>query len=293
MTDAPISAIVASYNARGTIAACLDSLRKQTSAGILEIIVVDSSEDGTAEIVSRGFPEVRLFTSADRKYPGDARNIGVSHAKGEILAFIDTDCVASPTWAEEIVRAHGGSDAVIGGTIDNANPESAVGWAAYLCEFSQWMPNTPAGPAAEIPTCVLSVKRWVFDAYGPFLEGTLSADSAFNWRLEEGGVRRLLVPSVRISHRNIDRLGVFLRKQIRHGRFFASVRVSEKCFSRWRRLVYLLGTPLLPFVLGGRIAGRVMTRRTYVREFLGAAPLVFLGVCFWSWGELLGYAAKR
>jgi glycosyltransferase involved in cell wall biosynthesis len=293
MTDAPISAIVASYNARETIAACLDSLRKQTSAGILEIIVVDSSEDGTAGIVSREFPEVRLFTSAGRKYPGDARNIGVSHAKGEILAFIDADCVASPDWAREIVRAHGGSDAVIGGTIDNANPESAAGWAAYFCEFSQWMPGTPGGPVGEIPTCVLSVKRWVFDQYGPFLEGTYSGDTAFNWRLAEGGVRRLLVPSIRISHRNIDRLGDFLRKQIWHGRFFASVRTREKRFSRGKRLAHILGTPLLPFVLGGRVAGRVMASGTYVRPFLGAAPLVFLGLCFWSWGELLGYATKH
>jgi glycosyltransferase involved in cell wall biosynthesis len=293
MTGAPISAIVASYNAGETIAACLDSLQNQRQEGILEIIVVDSSEDGTAEIVSRRFPEIRLFVCKGRKYPGDARNIAVSHAKGEILAFIDTDCVASPTWAREIVRAHGGPDPVIGGTIDNANPESTVGWAAYLCEFSQWMPNTPGGPAVELPACVLSVKRRVFDAYGPFLEGILSADSAFNWRLAEGGVRRLLVPSIRISHRNIERLGVFLRKQVRHGRFFASVRVSEKRFSRGRRLVHLLGTPLLPFVLSGRIAWRVVARRTYVREFLGAAPLIFLGTCFWSWGEMLGYAWKR
>ena len=289
MSRPRLSVIIPVYNARDTIEGCLGSLEGQLDEGRDEIIVVDSSSDGTAGVVTRRFPRVRLFTFPERKYPGDARNFAIAQARGEILAFIDADCVAAPDWAEQIVAAHEGGDPVIGGILDIANPESRVSWAQYFCEFSQWMAGTPGGETSEIPTACLSLKRWVFDKYGPFLEGVLCADTAFSWRLVEGGIRLPIVPSIRISHVNIDRLGLLVRKQIIHGGFFARVRAAERGFSPTRRLIYAAGSPVLPLLLTYRIVRRVLSRRTYVRELVGALPLVLLGCTFWSLGEMLGY----
>jgi GT2 family glycosyltransferase len=47
-----------------------------------EVIVVDSSEHGTAKLVAVKFPEVTLLTRAERLYPGGARNLGVERAAG-------------------------------------------------------------------------------------------------------------------------------------------------------------------------------------------------------------------
>ncbi len=167
-----ISVIIASYNSSRTIEKCLRSLQRQTNQEDFEVIVVDSSEDGTAGIVAHQFPEVRLYTFSDRRFPGDARNFGVSMAKGDILAFTDADCVVDQNWIKEIAEAHQAPYPVIGGAIDNANPDSNVGWAYYFCEFSQWMPGFPKCEMAEIPTCCLSLKRWAFDTCGPFEKGT-------------------------------------------------------------------------------------------------------------------------
>ena len=82
-----ISVIVASYNSKGTIEGCLRSLENQSHYGEIEIIVVDSSTDGTAEFVEEKFPKVRLFKFRERKYCGDARNIGISEAKGTYLQY--------------------------------------------------------------------------------------------------------------------------------------------------------------------------------------------------------------
>lgn len=286
-----ISVVIPSYNARTTIARCLQSLRDQTYKGNFEVIVVDSSTDGTADVIAKAFPEVQLCRSARRLFPGDARNLGIARSTGDILAFLDADCMASPNWLEEIARAHRTSYAAIGGVTDNGNPESYVGWASYFCKFSQWMPQPAPRQMVEIPTTCLSVKRWAYDAYGPFLEGIYCSDTAFHWKLGQGGHAPWLFPSIRVTHVNRDRLVKFLTNEPRHGRYFAQVRTAERHWSTPRRLAFAVLTPLLPLVLFARTAARVFRFRTYRGRFLLASPLVFVGHAAWCYGELRGYLA--
>lgn len=283
-----VSVIVASFNAIDTINGCLSALADQECDEPFEVVVIDSSSDGTAD-VARRFAGVALHTFADRKFPGEARNLGAARSEGEILAFTDADCVPDPRWVREILEAHRRSDPVIGGTIDNANPESRVGWAYFFCELNQWMPGTPAGYMDDIPTGNLSVKRWAFDRYGPFLEGTYSSDTAFNWRIAEDGHRPLFVPGMRVSHVNVTDLADYLRRKVFHGRCFARVRVAERRFSLARRLAYAAVSLGLPILLSARAIRNVLGRGAYRREFARSFPLVFLGLGAWSWGELLGY----
>jgi GT2 family glycosyltransferase len=141
----------------------------------------------------------------------------------------------------------------------------------------------------EIPTGCLSVKRWAFDAYGPFLEGTYSSDTAFHWRAARDGHKPVLVPAIRVAHTNVTHLPAYLRRKVYHGRCFAGLRVAEQRFSAARRLAYILISFGLPFLLSYRCARNVLARRTYRRQFALAFPLVFLGLVAWSWGELRGY----
>ena len=285
-----LSVIIASYNSRRTIEKCLHSLESQSNQEAFEVIVIDSSNDGTSHLMAQRFPRVRLFTSSERKFPGDARNIGASHASGEILAFTDADCFVDRDWVSQILQAHAGTQhPLIGGVVDNGNPENYIGWAYYFCEFSQWMPQITPCYMVEIPTTCLSVKRWAFDRYGPFLEKTYCSDTAFNWKLGKEGYNPLFVPSIRVSHINITSLGDFLRRKVFHGKCFARVRMTEQEFSNLKRLSYLLLCPLLPFLLLCRIASRVFHRGMYVKPFVLSWPLVFLGLVGWSWGELRGY----
>ncbi|HMF12785.1 MAG TPA: glycosyltransferase, partial [Gemmataceae bacterium] len=223
-----VTVIIPSYNSRETIAECLRSLQNQAEAGVFEIIVVDSSTDGTAELIARQFPEVRLYTFSERKFPGDARNFGIAKARGDVFALTDADCRVTPHWIREIVAAHERPDPVIGGAVANGNPQSYAGWAYYLCEFSQWLPGTPSRTMTEIPTCCLSVKRWAFDRHGPFLEGTYCSDSAFQWKVAEAGHRPVFLPAVQVWHTNVSRLGKFLIHEMFHGEAFARVRVVER-----------------------------------------------------------------
>jgi len=96
-----ISVVIPAYNEEQNIAACLESLERQTiPRDQYEIIVVDGgSKDRTREIAARYADLVFIQTS---KKVGGARNDGAMKAEGEIIATTDADCIIPPDWLEVI-----------------------------------------------------------------------------------------------------------------------------------------------------------------------------------------------
>lgn len=295
MEDAPrsLSIIVVAYQSAATIERCLEALVPQCRDGV-EVLVVDSGTDATSAIVERSFPQVRLVRLATRHAPGAARNVGIAAAHGELIGFVDSDCIAAPDWAERVLAAHRApSPPVIGGVIDLAPPRTTLGTALYLCEFNQWLPGAPPGPMRDIPTCCFSLKRGAVERHGAFRAEGYSSDTAFNWKLARAGEPPLLDPSIRVAQMMEPAFGAFVRKQLMHGRAFARMRVEEERFSTARRLAFAALSPALPVVLGLRLARRVRERGQGGLPVARSAPLVFLGLCLWSAGELAGYLRPR
>ena len=86
-----VSVVCPAYNAADRIERTLAGARAQTYRAIVEVIVVDDgSQDGTAEVVRRCCPEVRLIVQQNT---GSciARNNGVEAAGGEYVALLDDD----------------------------------------------------------------------------------------------------------------------------------------------------------------------------------------------------------
>ncbi|MCG8604526.1 glycosyltransferase, partial [bacterium] len=138
IADAPIdvSVIIASYNSQRTILKALSALALQRTGNNYEIIVVDSSNDGTPEVVKRSFPEVRLIRLPRQTYPGSGRNLGVKHARGRYVAFTDADCVPEPDWIDNIVKTFTEVNAdAVGGCLINGYPNSLPAWVSHLIEF--------------------------------------------------------------------------------------------------------------------------------------------------------------
>jgi len=288
MKPISVSVIVPSFNSQNVISECLRSLEQQTCPNY-EIIVVDSSQDNTSQIIRTCFPRISLYSFPERKYPGEARNIGVSKASGQILAFTASDCIVDRNWIESIIEAHKDPSLLIGGVIDNGNPGSYVGWGHYFSEFSQWMPRTAQGFLEEIPGGCLSIKRWAFEKYGPFPEGTYSEDTVLNWKLGESRRKPLFVPAIRIQHINQTNIFRLLKKQTKHGRCFATVRALEQNISVMRGMLFALFSPFLPFLLFYRIGKRIISNKIYLLEFILSSPVTFLSLMSWSLGEFYGY----
>ena len=284
-----LSVIIASYNAESTIKACLQSLYHQGEGHSCEIIVVDSSSDKTPEIVATYFPHVRLFHFGERKYCGEARNVGISKSKADIVAFIDADCKADKNWIQEILKAHQSQIKAFGGPIDMANPNSYVGWAAYFCEFSQWIPGTPPGWMDDIAGANMSYKKALFRDHGSYIKGTYCSDTHFHWRLAQEGTLLRFVPSIVVSHHNIDKLDRFIKHEFFHGRCFARVRSQSKHLSVWKKFLYASLAPLISFRIMAKIAENNLRNRIYLNQFIKSLPLLKLGILCWSIGEAFGY----
>ncbi len=288
-----LSVVIASYNAEQTIQGCLSSLQSQETDEVFEIIVVDSSTDRTAELVEEEHPEARLYHFPDRKFCGDARNVGLSVARGDIIALTDADCTAPRTWVNQILEAHRSPQLAIGGAIANAEPSGMVSWAAYFCEFSRWMPGSEPRWLDDIAGANMSYKKKAFDTYGSFIEGTYCSDSDFHWRLGRDGHRLWFVPQIVVSHHSIVRLREYVPHEFEHGSCFARVRMEAERFSRSRRLAYVVLSPLIPLWILAKVARNNLRNSIYLSNFVRALPLVVLGVVAWSAGELVGYAGGR
>jgi glycosyltransferase involved in cell wall biosynthesis len=95
------SVIIPTYNRLPLLKRALDSVSCQTFTDYEVIVVDDGSGDGTAAWLSEVAPKVQLITQQNAG-PGAARNKGAEHARGEYLAFLDSDDLWFP-WTLETV----------------------------------------------------------------------------------------------------------------------------------------------------------------------------------------------
>jgi GT2 family glycosyltransferase len=291
MTTAPheLSIVIASYNARSTIAACLSSLAAQTTTAAHEVVVVDSSTDGTDALVARQFPEVRLIHENRRLYPGDARNLGIAKSRGRIIAFMDADCTVAPDWADKLLAVHRAGHDLVASAVDNGSRGSAIAWTYYLCEFNLWLPARGPRTIPEAAGCCLSFAREIFDRYGPFVEGTYCSDTVFHWKLQADGHAVHFAPEMCVAHHHSDTLGSMLRHVFGHRRAFARVSCRSRRLSRLQRLACLLFEPLTPPLLMGAVGLRLRRCPRYLPVFAAVSPLLFLAFAARALGESAGY----
>ena len=91
------SVIVPACNEEKRIAECLQSLLCQETGKSFEVILADDgSADSTIEIAKSLGKNVRILKQRHRG-PAAARNLGARNAKGDVLVFVDADCVAEKT----------------------------------------------------------------------------------------------------------------------------------------------------------------------------------------------------
>jgi glycosyltransferase involved in cell wall biosynthesis len=91
MASSPlVSVVVPAYNSARYVARALQSILGQTYAPLEIIVVDDGSTDDTAGVLAPYRDRIRYFRQANRG-PSAARNTGIRHARGELIAFLDAD----------------------------------------------------------------------------------------------------------------------------------------------------------------------------------------------------------
>jgi len=285
-----ISIIVASHNAHGNVVRCLEAIERSASRRKAEVIVVDGANDGTDEIIHRQYPNVTLVRSGKDRLIPHLWETGINCSQGDVVALTTGHFVPAKNWIDEILTAHEGPYAGVGGAIENDPQGGLVSWAIYFCRYSPYILPFIAHDVNDFAADNGSYKREALDACRPgrrngFWETFIHGD------LRRTGARLLLSPDIVVYHGQSFTILEFICQRFRHGRQFGSERAQSISVSR--RVALLLMSPLIPVILLWRITRRVMIRKRLLRKYVSAFPLLILFLLSWSLGELTGYAWRE
>lgn len=114
MSDPQISAIICTHNREEYLGSAIDSLLEQDFYSY-EVIVVDNAcNDRTREIVAERLSNPRLnYVYEPILGLSVARNTGAKEALAPLLAYIDDDAVASPSWLKAIYNAFSNNEKLV------------------------------------------------------------------------------------------------------------------------------------------------------------------------------------
>jgi glycosyltransferase involved in cell wall biosynthesis len=236
-----VSVVIPAYNAEATLRECLKALGTQSlSRARYEVIVVDDgSQDGTAEI-ARQFVGVRL----ERQRNGgaaSARNCGWRGARGEWIAFIDSDCVPSRGWLAALlnaVRSRGEDErsafGAAGKTLGLESSTEAARFADLVGSLdAERYLSHPRWPFA--PSCNLMYRRDALAACNGFDERFRTYEACdLHTRLRECVRGRFVyVPRAVVFHRHRASWRAYWKQQVAYGFGYAQFARRRLDEIRW------------------------------------------------------------
>ncbi len=214
---------------------------------------------------------------------------GVQAARAPVVVLCEDHSYPEPTWAEHLLAAHQGPWAVVGPAMRNGNPDTRVSWAEFFIDFGEWAYPSARGRRAHLPGHNSSYKREILLAYGDELARKLEAETLLHWELGRQGHQLFLEPDAVTKHINFFTLHKTIGLHFWQGWEFASQRTAA--WSRRRRLLWVLGSPLIPVVRLRRVYGEIKRRRRhYERPLLGPLAIICLLLLVDSCGQAAGIA---
>ncbi|MEW6069738.1 MAG: glycosyltransferase [Candidatus Thermoplasmatota archaeon] len=222
-----ISVVVITRNAEKYIANLIEGLLSQSKMPY-EIIIVDAeSIDRTSEIV-KNYAEKYDFIKFYIKRGGRAlgRNYGAIIAKGDAIAFIDSDCVPDSAWLQELDKSLSqGNHAVAGKTIKLGSKS-----------FTN-LPRVPIehnGIDITYPACNLAYRKDAFEKVNGFDEWFKEAEELdLNYRVVDASLKLTYNEHAIVHHHGRETLTGFLKQSFWYG--FGRKELTIKHGSLWKK----------------------------------------------------------
>jgi len=136
ISDKPrVSVIIVSYNTKGLLKRCFDSVRDSAREVEYEIIVVDNgSNDGSAECIQNEFPELTLIKSEENLGFARANNLGYERSAGEYIVLLNSDAFLV------------GKSLAISVDLMDQRPEVGLAGGRLIGEDGSWQPSARSFP---------------------------------------------------------------------------------------------------------------------------------------------------
>ena len=286
-----ISIIVPVYNGENIIGACLKSLLAQDyPKDKYEVIAVDNnSKDKTADIIKEYSVHYLFESKVQGSYA--ARNTGVRHAKGEILAFTDADCVADKGWLKKgIMGFVGGKIGCVAGSIKGYEPANYIEEYLIKREILSHKKESSGTVLPYAKTANAFYRKEVFDKIGLFEERWASGgDADLSWRMQlKTDYKILFKPDTVIFHKHRSTLCSLFQQCSTWG--IGSTLLYKKYPDlmpkrTWRQTLWIIwrllyvNIALLSFYAADKEKMDEAKRKRYLDYF------TFFG---WEWGKVVG-----
>lgn len=201
MAQQPLSVIIPNYNGERTIGACLEALSAYRDDACEIVVVDDCSHDGSVGIIGN-YP-CRLIRLTKHAGASAARNAGAFGSTGEVLFFIDNDCIVTDTTIPRVRKdlSEQPTDVVVGGTY-TAVPYDAGFFSSFQSAFINYFETKNGNDPDYLATHALVVRAEAFKKIGGFKEEFLPIleDVEFSHRLRRSGFRLIMDPELQVRH---------------------------------------------------------------------------------------------
>jgi GT2 family glycosyltransferase len=260
-----VSIIIPTYREWHLLVKCIHALNEQTyPKDSFEVIIVNNDPN---DVIPKDLFLPDHFKIIEEGKPGSyaARNTALKIAKGEIIGFTDSDCIADKNWiknAVDYLLANASCDRVAGSIqiIQKSARPTVVEKYNQLYAFPQkWLIENGGGSV----TANLFVHKYVFEKVGGFDENLMSmGDKFWGMKAQKAGFSIHYVESVIVHHPARD-LAELIKKEKRHG---GAVQKdpSKKRLSLFLDFAYQFRPRLsgVRFMLGRRVGVRIIDRLT-------------------------------
>jgi glycosyltransferase involved in cell wall biosynthesis len=198
-----ISVVIPARNGAATLAPCLEAALASRHPRFEVVVVDDGSTDATAGIAER-FP-VKLVRLGAHRGVSRARNAGAAASSGELLLFIDADCLLEPDALAVADAAYGrAGDRVLGGTY-TPSPHDRDFFSAFQSVFIHHFETKRAAPD-YVAAHAMVIEAGLFRRSGGFVEGPFLGvaasveDVELSHRLRRAGCELAMSPRLRVKH---------------------------------------------------------------------------------------------
>lgn len=218
-----VSAIIPAHNEQEFIASCIESVFNcGHPRELLEILVVDhSSTDATKALANRAGATVLQLMGGRI---GTVRNAGLRAAKGDLVAFVDGDCLVPATWLSSAIRILESDSSIgaVGGPCLSPNTGSWVERSLAPCHVRPGVVK----PAKTLATSSFIARTTLLKEIGEFDESLISGeDDDISNRIRQQGLALAWASDCHIIHNGYPRtLWEVVKKEIWHGSNHIEVR---------------------------------------------------------------------
>ena len=174
-----LSIVIPSYNSNATVFKLIESISNSNEKPYEVIIVDDCSKDDTVKKISESYSWVRIVQLNKNSGPSHARNIGAILAKKDIILFLDSDVILTPTSIEIVEKKHKENPNVAGyqGRYhwEAANPGLFQSYKALINHY--WHLNNKESTRINfLVTYACTIKKDILFEVGGFNEAYKGAD---------------------------------------------------------------------------------------------------------------------